>query len=473
MPEGAARFTLLSYNLLAPSLLSANPHLYREAIAKGFGRWSWRRQQLLAELTHHRADVMCVQELDIDTIPEFMKRLEPLGYQVVYGKRDDKTKSDGCAVFYSTHRFDLIEQRILHYHVEQRANCAAIVVLRPKADPSSELLPQNLLVASTHLLYNPKRGDVKLIQLGTLLQTVEQIMSRHPKTAALIGGDFNSMPSSAVYRLATEGKLHTHELQHSNLLSGQPAERVSCCQMPWTPAGHGGSGTCAATKHQPENAPVRGAAAAEGVRQSRLLAASAEGLFEHQLGLKSAYADGELPDLCAHEPAFTTYIQQGTKGCVDYILYDQCSLTLVGRLEMSTPEELAQCGLPSPQWGSDHMSLVAQFQLCPTSQAPAPSPAEQTGTHHSVAWPRYGDRVVICGLQKRPQLNDVYGVVGDWDPDHERYNVETSHGLLAVRPVNLRKPKDNSTTEARVGKRLRNPQADQREQFSKARFGSS
>lgn len=94
----------------------------------------------------------------------------------------------------------------------------------------------------------------------------------------------------------------------------------------------------------------------------------AAGVLSHRLRLRSAYAE-PVPDLplCPGEPAFTSYLGEGTKGCVDYCFYDDESLELLGRLEMLPPNVLRRhgAGLPTKAWSSDHMALVMEFGVKP------------------------------------------------------------------------------------------------------------
>lgn len=66
-------------------------------------------------------------------------------------------------------------------------------------------------MATTHLLYNPKRQDVRLAQTQLLLAEVERL-SYHKNSNGtakywpiIITGDFNSTPDSPIYKLITEG----------------------------------------------------------------------------------------------------------------------------------------------------------------------------------------------------------------------------------------------------------------------------
>lgn len=64
---------------------------------------------------------------------------------------------------------------------------------------------------------------------------------------------------------------------------------------------------------------------------------------------------------------------------LDYIFYSATSLVPVSLLELPTEEETKNqyTGMPNPQWSSDHIALLAEFQyrkrnpLPPTTPIPA------------------------------------------------------------------------------------------------------
>ncbi|GAX73472.1 hypothetical protein CEUSTIGMA_g924.t1 [Chlamydomonas eustigma] len=82
-----------------------------------------------------------------------------------------------------------------------------------------------LLVANTHLLFNPNRGDIKLGQLRVILDRVEHLTRRtagrtDSQVAVVFSGDFNSTPGSPLYDFLDQGSLHFASKDRRNL-SGQ------------------------------------------------------------------------------------------------------------------------------------------------------------------------------------------------------------------------------------------------------------
>lgn len=88
-----------------------------------------------------------------------------------------------------------------------RENVAVVCKLELKADPSVKFL-----VATTHLLYNPKRQDIRLAQVQILLAELDRI-SKVPigndekaHLPIILSGDFNLQPHSAPYNLIVNGE---------------------------------------------------------------------------------------------------------------------------------------------------------------------------------------------------------------------------------------------------------------------------
>lgn len=74
-------------------------------------------------------------------------------------------------------------------------------------DPSIKFV-----VATTHLLYNPRRQDIRLAQVQILLAELDRIAKIPPVNEEqnhypiILSGDFNLQPYSAPYNLLVNGK---------------------------------------------------------------------------------------------------------------------------------------------------------------------------------------------------------------------------------------------------------------------------
>lgn len=90
-----------------------------------------------------------------------------------------------------------------------RENVAIVAKFSPKTDPNC-----TFVVATTHLLYNPRRQDVRLAQVQVLLAELDRIAfaADSKYVPVILTGDFNLKPYSAPYKLLTRGQLRYEEL---------------------------------------------------------------------------------------------------------------------------------------------------------------------------------------------------------------------------------------------------------------------
>ncbi|KFB47423.1 hypothetical protein ZHAS_00015365 [Anopheles sinensis] len=216
-------FTLMSYNILAQDLLDGHAFLYANNNPHALP-WPQRYKRLMAEINAVHPDILCVQELQEDHVDLFWNGLASFDYGLLYKKRTGGEKTDGCAVFYRRNLFDLVTHHEVEYFQPNvnklnRENVAIIAKLALKSNPQTKLV-----VSTTHLLYNPRRQDVRLAQIQVLLAELDRL-AYSGKLAngtpqydpVILCGDFNLQPQSAPYQLLTEGYLRYDRLSARTL----------------------------------------------------------------------------------------------------------------------------------------------------------------------------------------------------------------------------------------------------------------
>jgi hypothetical protein len=85
-----------------------------------------------------------------------------------------------------------------------------------------------LAVGNTHLLFNPKRGDIKMAQLRLLTSALDRLAAGgggRAGAAVLLTGDMNHAPHSPVYEFVARGQLDCLLHQRSDLSGGRPPFR--------------------------------------------------------------------------------------------------------------------------------------------------------------------------------------------------------------------------------------------------------
>ncbi|KAM3919943.1 protein angel homolog 1 isoform 2-T2 [Leptodactylus fuscus] len=420
-------FAVLSYNILSQDLIDQNSKLYQNC-APEILHWDYRWPNILQELQHWEADILCLQEVQDNHYREQVQpSLSALGYSCHYKRRTGR-KTDGCCTCFKSQRFTLLAESHVEFFrpaidVLNRDNVGLVLLLQPRLNEGTEnghAAPAPLCVANTHLLYNPRRGDIKLAQLALLLAEVEKL-SRKPDGShcpIILCGDLNSTPDSPLYQLLYNGILN---------YSGLPAWKVSgqepycttpnprflcsplwpdflgingCCQyvtqqaaqikdkMVYTRECLLELRYCDYTLQRPKNlVMLKGVTDKEPdpcrepahdiLDNGRPSFRSQPLLLQHNLDLTSVYTHF-LPSKGRVE---VTTMTLGIGSTVDYIFYSaepipvrgrkhglrfyqDAQLKLLGRLCLLSEEDLwAAQGLPNPFCCSDHLCLLARFSL--------------------------------------------------------------------------------------------------------------
>ncbi|GBG88763.1 hypothetical protein CBR_g48381 [Chara braunii] len=351
-------FTVLSYNILAE--MYAIPEMYSYCPAWALS-WSYRKQNLLRELLGYRADILCLQEVQSDHFEEFFApELDKHGYAAFYKRKTTESQLytgsvfviDGCATFFRRDRFSLVRKYEVDFnkaaislseHLAPAAskkvalsrllkdNVALIVVLESQDPmevqdgPGPTRKGQLLCVANTHIHANPELKDVKLWQVHTLLKGLEKI-ANCGNIPMLVAGDFNSVPGSAPHSLLAKRAV---DPSHPDLATDplgilKPATKL-CHQLPLVSA-------------YSALARLPGPPGSMGDRHRRRM------------------------DIQSNEPLFTNF-KRDFWGTLDYIFYTADLLEPEALLELLDEENLRKdTALPSPEWSSDHIALLAEFR---------------------------------------------------------------------------------------------------------------
>ncbi|KAI8577796.1 hypothetical protein K450DRAFT_250045 [Umbelopsis ramanniana AG] len=334
------KITVFSYNILCERLATASQYGYTPSWALS---WEYRRELLVPEIVGWGADIICLQEVELGEYENYLRDdLKKLGdYNGAFWPKSraktmgekERMVVDGCAVFFRSSKFNLIEQQVLEYNqsslkrddfkktadiynrVMTKDNIAVMLMLENKHTHA------RILVVNTHLHWDPSFADVKLVQIGLLMEEAIKFAERHlqptPESSpeapvyesatqlpTIICGDFNSVPSSGVYEFLSRGSVKQDHEDFGNHAYG---------------------------------------------------AYTTEGLT-HDLNLRSAYSSlNELP--------FTNYTP-GYKGVLDYIFPSANTFSVSGVLGPIDKEYISrQVGFPNPHFPSDHIPIMCELVL--------------------------------------------------------------------------------------------------------------
>ncbi|XP_014806179.1 PREDICTED: protein angel homolog 2 isoform X2 [Calidris pugnax] len=382
--EAKFDFTVMSYNILSQNLLEDNSHLYKHCRQRLL-IWTYRFPNILQEIKELDADVLCLQEVQEDHYrTEIKSSLESLGYHCEYKMRTGR-KPDGCAICFKTSRFSLISSNPVEFFrrdipLLDRDNVGLVLLLQPKFHCKTNAA---ICIANTHLLYNPRRGDIKLTQLAMLLAEIASVALQKDGTFCpiIICGDFNSVPGSPLYRFIKEGKLNYEGLAIGKV-SGQEqfprGQRI--LSIPIWPKKLGISQNCVYEVKQQQKEENAGeeleAAKLDKTQEAVIASEKLSSKLQHCFKLSSVYShyfpETGIPEVttCHSRSAVT----------VDYIFYSAAhddataqpgaedsfhgGLKLLGRLALLTEKDLWTVnGLPNENNSSDHLPLLAEFRL--------------------------------------------------------------------------------------------------------------
>ncbi|CAN1782867.1 Carbon catabolite repressor protein 4 homolog 4 [Linum perenne] len=291
-------------------------------------KWKARCQSILTVLKSLEVDFFCLQE--VDEYDSFYKpNMANHGYSSIYIQRTGQ-KRDGCGIFYRLDSAELLLEERLEYNDlinalgdEQNSQHVMLpnTTREDRGDPNDPLVRLKrdcvgimaafklkgpfhniVIVANTHLYWDPEWADVKLAQAKYLLSRLakfKMLVSERFECApsVILAGDFNSIPGDKVYQYLVSG----------DALDSTPS--VECVD-------------------------------------------------ELPIPLRSLYADTR------GEPPFTNCTPDFTN-TLDYIFFspgDQ--LKPVGILELPGAEDADVAGgLPNHCHPSDHLPIGAQFEI--------------------------------------------------------------------------------------------------------------
>ncbi|GAA5981819.1 hypothetical protein JCM10908_004620 [Rhodotorula pacifica] len=337
-------FSLLSYNILCDKYATSQMYGYTPSWALS---WEYRKELILQEVLNYGSDIVCLQEVDVEAYESyFLEHLSAQEYDGVHYSKsrartmsgDEKRAVDGCATFFKSSVFALVEQHLIEFNqialrrpdfkktedmfnrVMTKDNIAVVTLLEHRASGA------RLIVANAHVTWEPQFRDVKLVQVAILMEELNKIsndFARLParqnlaegydkaphyangsKIPTIICGDFNSEPGSGVYDYLASGHV---EKNHGDFMD-----------------------------HVYGDYAVKGAS--------------------HGFKLKSAYSHvNELP--------FTNFTP-GFTGAIDYIWYTAPSLGVQGLLGDLDPEYLSTTvGFPNCHFPSDHIPIMSVLKF--------------------------------------------------------------------------------------------------------------
>ena len=211
---------VVQYNILCDSLLPISTYIVEDDL-KLFPYFSWENR-----------------EMENDN--EFMKELNNIGYEVAFKPRTGK-HSEGCAIAWKVDKYEMIDLLSIGFNMNKdennsngiysRDNIALIGIFKVKNKENTIIL-----FSTTNLVFNIKRGDIKLGQCYQLVLVLEQLRKKYEdelknKVYIIFSTDLNCTPKSGVYKLLTTGQLNCNQI-NKIYISGQDMENLQYVNPP-------------------------------------------------------------------------------------------------------------------------------------------------------------------------------------------------------------------------------------------------
>ena len=396
-------FRVMTYNILADQYAStdrAKEELFAHCPSE-FLEPQYRRPLVFKEILDYKPDVVCLQEVDESAFNLlFQPGLLEFGIHGVFTSKAGRVK-EGSATFWRADRFRLVdrEEMELRAYFPKDASKRAIdsaplgPALRPMLQSSPALCEalqkvgtvaqltllaptgaastwgdaRPLCVVNTHLYFHYAAPHIRTLHVWAMLHHAKEFIN---KSMASRGGELGDLAPSVIFC----GDLN------SDINDGIPGAvrlldrgAVGADYWDWkfgrdfawgkTACGEGdgeGQGGDRKDGTDATDGSGSGTGAADITPRTDI-----EGVVEG-LDLTSPFS---LQSADGMEPEFTNYVK-GFEGLLDYVWYDTGHIRVKGTLPQPTKAQLGNY-LPTAQYPSDHLAVVADLQFIPGSSGVA------------------------------------------------------------------------------------------------------
>lgn len=241
-----------------------------------------------------------------------------------------------------------------------RDNCGLIALFQPVTSKATS--DDLFCVATTHLLFSPKRGDIKLAQIQYFLAEIDRLSMKNASLNSyypiIICGDLNAQPQSPLSKFLINGHIK-YDTYRSIEISGQIPQPIVNNRF---------------SLQLPSNELLPSSFVTSDCRFPRQISTqkndqlifetyirqNSSAMLTHNKKFDSVY------DM--DEPSEVTTCINNEINLVDYIFYskqddDRYRLNLLSRYDLYKENQMLNLHLPNHQFPSDHFLLAAKFAL--------------------------------------------------------------------------------------------------------------
>ncbi|KAF5348718.1 hypothetical protein D9758_006752 [Tetrapyrgos nigripes] len=443
----AETISVLCYNILCERYATERLYGYTPQWALS---WEYRKELILSDLQGYGADFLCLQEVDVAQYEDyFTKNLAESGYTGVYWPKGraknlnetDRRQVDGCATFYKSDKFTLIESHVMEFatvamqrsdfkktedmfnRVLGKDQIATICLFENK------LTGTRLIVGNCHIHWDPAYSDVKLVQVALMIEEIEKVadsFAKFPprrldddsmvdedeeheyeqpssrkrlkspiytdgtKIPLIIAGDFNSQPESSVCDFLTNGTLrHDHEDFKGHLYGKYTSEGLR--HRLGLKSAYSMVGVQGINPPPPMSTSVMrvngsgNGAQVNGMNGHSTSTTNGNGTsgtkFSSSPSTSSSSTNGFTS---GNELLKMTNYTPSFRGVLDYIWYSTANLgvnTVLGNIDQKYLDKVV--GFPNAHYPSDHICIMSEFRIKPPREAPARPPPPTFNSHSS------------------------------------------------------------------------------------------
>jgi len=222
----ANNIRIITYNILAP--VTTTGPLHKVACSEKCISWKNRFRLLKQEIMSYKPDIITLQEVQTDTVyNDIFKYFFSKGYFGYYVpqvspqrgiqyKQFSEEDNFGVMILFKINKFFCMSINTIDYHSLALDYLKKYKIIKFKdkiqrrfANLIIKLKDKNTLkefyITTVHLESNPYYDDIKNLQAYLLMKHLE-ILSKINTIPIILTGDFNSKPSSSIYKGITTGQ---------------------------------------------------------------------------------------------------------------------------------------------------------------------------------------------------------------------------------------------------------------------------
>jgi mRNA deadenylase 3'-5' endonuclease subunit Ccr4 len=238
-PANKNTFRVCTYNILLDAfcdnewaLKNIYPHLLTSPQERLYANIDIRKQAVVMELLHYRADIVCLQEMSGTLIGDYFKsqfERDPLNYECLYANKVS-IQPFGCAVCFNKHRFAVVEslnldltqcwnlyqdknaaicEQLLRFPDMQasfeRTTTTALCVLLEDKHVTDADDKKRICVVNGHLFSSPQAPHYRVLQSALIMNYVESVYGN--ECPLIICSDLNATSDSGAFEYLVNGQL--------------------------------------------------------------------------------------------------------------------------------------------------------------------------------------------------------------------------------------------------------------------------